>query len=254
MIKVLIIEDEIPARNKLKRFLAEVDATVDIVAELDSVEKSVAFLNQSPPVDLIFSDVELLDGRAFDIYARVPVRCPIIFTTAYDQFWMNAFETNGIEYLLKPFSRERFDKAWQKFRLLQKNSDGEVLRQLSQLLGQTPVANVFKKRFTAQTNNGIYFVDTENITFFSADEGVIWAFDTNGKKHLLAETTLKIVESQLNPADFFKINRGEILHRQHIEKVERYSKNALSVKVKGSVQTLLTSQSTTSAFRDWLEA
>ncbi len=254
MIKILIIEDEIPARNKLKRFLAEVDTAVDIVAELDSVEKSVAFLNQSPSVDLIFSDVELLDGRAFDIYARVPVRCPIIFTTAYDQFWMNAFETNGIEYLLKPFSRERFDKAWQKFRLLQKTSDSEVLRQLSQLLGQAPVANVFKKRFTAQTNNGIYFVDTENITYFSADEGVIWAFDTSGKKHLLAETTLKVVESQLHPDDFFKINRGEIIHRQHIEKVERYSKNALSVKVKGSTQPLLTSQSTTSSFRDWLEA
>ena len=109
MIKVVIIEDEIPARNKLKRFISELETPIEIVAEIDTVEKAVVFLKNSS-VDLIFSDIELLDGNAFEIYDQVNISCPVIFTTAYDQFWMNAFESNGIEYLLKPFSQSRFQK------------------------------------------------------------------------------------------------------------------------------------------------
>ena len=99
MIKILIIEDEIPARKKLKRFLEELDSTAKVIAEIDNVVSAVAFL-KSTSVDLIFSDIELLDGNAFEIYKEVSISCPIIFTTAYDQFWMNAFESNGIAYLL----------------------------------------------------------------------------------------------------------------------------------------------------------
>src|SRR5690606_41118398 len=111
MIKVLIIEDEIPARNKLKRFLNQQIESISIVAEIDTIESAIAFLTTNH-VDVIFSDIELLDGNAFEIYKQVQVQCPIIFTTAYDQFWMNAFESNGIDYLLKPFSQDRFQKAW----------------------------------------------------------------------------------------------------------------------------------------------
>ena len=121
MIRVLIIEDEIPARNKLKRFLKELDTKIEIVDEIDTVEAAINFLINKQ-VELIFSDIELLDGNAFEIYNKVSVNCPIIFTTAYNQFWMNAFESNGIEYLLKPFSKERFQKAWNKFLYLIKRN------------------------------------------------------------------------------------------------------------------------------------
>ena len=254
MIKILIIEDEIPARKKLKRFLEELDSTTKVVAEIDNVLSAIAFL-KSTSVDLIFSDIELLDGNAFEIYKEVSISCPIIFTTAYDQFWMDAFESNGIAYLLKPFSKERFKQAWDKF-LLFRNSPSEdniQLTKLSKLIEENFTKQSYKKRFTIHTNRGFFFIDIENITFFGANEGVIFAFDTTGKKHLLNEVTLKEIEEQVDPSDFFRINRSELISKQHIEKVERYNKNILAVKMKGSPNHLKTSQSNTAAFREWIE-
>lgn len=252
MIKVLLIEDEIPARKKILRFLNDVNESVEIVAEIDTIEKAISFLKNNQ-VDVIFSDIELLDGQAFEIYQQVQVNCPIIFTTAYDQFWMNAFETNGIEYLLKPFSFERFQKAWNKFLKFHKNQDNELVSKLSQLLKNTQASNSYKKRFAINTTNGFYFLDFKNITLFSADEGVIFAHDTLGKKHLLTENTLKTIENQLDSSEIFKINRGEIVVKSYIEKVERYSKNSLAVKIKGLYKHLIVSQSNTPIFKIWLE-
>lgn len=252
MIKALLIEDEIPARKKLIHFLNDVEETVEIVAEIDTVASAIAFLKEHQ-VDVIFSDIELLDGQAFEIYEQVQVKCPIIFTTAYNQFWMNAFETNGIEYLLKPFSFERFQKAWHKFLNLQQKTDNDLVSKLSQLLEKAQGTNPYKKRFTVNTSNGLYFVDTENISFFSAEEGVIFAYDTFGKKHLLNENTLLSIEKQLDSNAIFKINRAELVAKHYIEKIDRYSKNSLAIKVKGHEKHLVVSQKNTPPFRDWLE-
>src|SRR5690606_38173491 len=110
MIKVVIIEDEIPARKKLKRFLEQVNQSTEVIAEIGTVSEAIEFIKNENAIDLILSDIELQDGNAFEIYQEVNVLCPIIFTTAYNQFLMDAFESNGIEYLLKPFSLERFQK------------------------------------------------------------------------------------------------------------------------------------------------
>ncbi|MBA6154555.1 LytR/AlgR family response regulator transcription factor [Gelidibacter maritimus] len=261
MIRLLIIEDEIPARKKLKRFIAEIDTPIQIIAEIDTVESAVNFLRNNQ-VDLIFSDIELLDGNAFEIYHRVSVSCPIIFTTAYDQFWMDAFESNGIAYLLKPFSKDRFQKAWDKFLLFhaksvtgrnQESEENNWVANIKALLNQSIVDKSYKKRFSINTHQGIYFVETENIIFFAAREGVIFAYDTTGKQHMLTESTLKTIEEHLNPLDFFRINRSELVNKPHIEKIERYSKNTLAIKLKGYNNHLKTSQSNTAAFRDWVE-
>ncbi|WP_079241359.1 LytR/AlgR family response regulator transcription factor [Chryseobacterium indologenes] len=254
MIKVVIIEDEIPARNKLKRFISELETPIEIVAEIDTIEQAIVFLKNSS-VDLIFSDIELLDGNAFEIYDQVNISCPVIFTTAYDQFWMNAFESNGIEYLLKPFSQNRFQKAWDKFLLLRKapSESQQVLAKLQEMLNNKHTQKNYKKRFTVSSYQGLYFINTEEISFFGAEEGVVFAFDTAGKKHLLNESTLKEIEMQLNPSDFFRINRSELVHKNHIERIERYNKNTLSVQIKGQKDHLITSQSNTSTFRKWIE-
>ena len=254
MIKILIIEDEIPARKKLKRFIKELDSPTEILAELDTVQSAIEFLNHHQP-DIILSDIELLDGNAFEIYEQVSVTCPIIFTTAYDQFWMNAFEGNGIAYLLKPFSKERFNKAWDKFRLLKHSTAEEqnAIVNLTQLIQQNFPEKSYKKRFAINIHQGIYFLDTEAILFFEANEGVVFAYDCQGKKHLLSESTLKEIEEQLNPLHFYRINRGELIHKPYIEKIERYNKNTLAIKLKDYKTHLKTSQSQTAAFREWVE-
>lgn len=254
MIRILIIEDEIPARKKLKRFLDELTLQITIVAEMDNVISTVELLNTTK-VDLIFSDIELLDGNAFEIFQQVAISCPIIFTTAYDQFWINAFETNGIAYLLKPFSKERFINAWEKFLLFRKLPVDEMkqISDLAQLIEQKFLTQSYKKRFTVNTHRGIYFIDIETIAFFTANEGVIFAIDKTGKRHILNESTLKEIEDQLNPLEFFKINRSELISKQHVEKLERYTKNVLAVKMRGNNTYLKTSQSNTAAFREWIQ-
>lgn len=255
MKKIIIIEDEIPARNKLKRLIGELDTTTEIIAELDTVEQAVDFLRKQQ-ADVIFSDIELLDGNAFEIYKQVAVSCPIIFTTAYNQFWMDAFDGNGIAYLLKPFSKERFLKAWDKFILLGSSTavqEDTSLTSLTKLIEQTLKSTSYKKRFTVSNSQGFYFLETENIIFFEASEGVVFGYCVKGQKHLLSETTLKEIEKQLDPICFFRINRSELINKKYIEKIARYNKNSLAVKFYGSSKYLKTSQSHTAAFRDWVE-
>ena len=253
MINVLLLEDELPARKKMIRFLNELPETIRIVAEIDTVNEGIAFLRDNT-VDIIFSDIELLDGNAFEIFEQVPLSCPIIFTTAYDTYWVNAFETNGIAYLLKPFTMESFQKAWNKFLLFKKsNSDSNgLLTQLSRFLDQKTVKN-YKTRFTISTNKSIYFIDVATITFFEAEESVVFAHDSFRKKHLMNEGTLKEIEALLNPDDFFRINRSVLVQKKFIDQIERYSKNAYVIKLKGVEKQLITSQSNSAAFRAWVD-
>jgi DNA-binding LytR/AlgR family response regulator len=280
--KILIIEDELPARKKLKRFIQEISVEhqqeIEIIGELDRVETAIDFLQDHHP-DLIFSDIELLDGLAIEIFKVREVNCPVIFTTAYHQYWMEALEGNGIDYLLKPLSRERFEKAWLKFMKFsfhlpsvdqdspgpmspknqrdQENSSydnvHQKLLQLAAVLEERLGAPSFKKRITIQNHQGIFFLDTDTITFFQAHEGVIFAHDETGKKHLLNFSSLKEIEDQVNPQDFFKINRGELVGKIHIQRVERYNKNTVAIQVKGHPEWLKTSQNATSQFNDWLK-
>lgn len=254
MIKILIVEDEIPARKKLKRFLAELDTEFEVVAEIDSVSMGISFLKSSS-VDLIFSDIELLDGNAFEIYSQVSLSCPIIFTTAYDQFWMNAFDSNGIAYLLKPFSKERFQKAWDKFLIFGNapSDANKLLSSLTKIIEQNFAKQRSKMRFAVHDRKSIYFLDTESISFFEAGEGVVFAYDTTFKKHLLTESTLKEIEEQLNSAEFFRLNRKELIHKLHIEKIEYNTKNTLAIKLRGCQKYLLTSQNKTAPFRIWIK-
>jgi DNA-binding LytR/AlgR family response regulator len=253
MIKIFIIEDEIPARKKLRRYIESMEESIVIIAEIDTVSKAIEFLNHNSP-DMIFSDIELLDGNAFEIYRTVSLACPIIFTTAYDQFWMDAFDTNGIDYLLKPFTLDRFQKAWDKWRLLSSSSSENqtLITKITKIIDQNTALKSYKKRFTIQSQQSIYFLETQNVTYFEAKEGLVFAHDINGKRHVLTESTLKELEIHLDPSEFFKINRGEIVHKVYIEKIERYTKSTLSVKLRDVQRFFVTIQSCTGEFRRWI--
>lgn len=254
MIKILIIEDEIPARKKLKRFLEKQELPLTIAAEIDTVTSGITFLKNNS-VDLIFSDIELLDGNCFEIFSEVSLSCPVIFTTAYDNFWMNAFENNGVDYLLKPFSQERFQKSLDKFLMLRKSDSEDVnaIADLTRFIQHNFQQKQYRTRFTINHHRDIYFLETAEILFFEAREGIVLAHDKHRKKHLLSFSTLKEIEEQLNPVDFFRINRSELIHKPYIEKIERYNKNTYAVKLKGWETYLKTSQSNTALFREWIE-
>lgn len=257
---VLLIEDEAPAARQLTQYLAEAEPTATVVGVLKSIEKALAWFAQNPMPDLIFSDIELLDGNAFAIYDQVPVRCPIIFTTAYDQFLLQAFQGQGIAYLLKPFTAAQLQEALGKYHALRRSFapaagpgatlSAEVLAELSQALRQP---RSYKQRFTVRLRNSLYLLAVDDVTHLQAEEGVVFAIDKQGARHPLAGTLTEL-EKQLDPARFFRLNRSEVVSLAYIEKAEPYGKDRLAIKLKTSPDFLLTSAAHTAGFRKWLDA
>jgi len=254
MIKVVIIEDEAPARKKLKKHLERIDQSVSIVKEIETVEETKSFFESSCKIDLIFSDIELRDGNVFEAFEQQEVLVPIIFSTAYDQFWMSAFETNGIEYLLKPYSFSRFEKAWNKYILMKNsftNNQDDIIKKLDTYYrNQQESKPIYKEYIPVKSKSSIYFLKVEDITIIKADYGVVFAFDSSNKKHTLNQNSLKEIQDLFNPTIFFKINRSELVNRHYIEKIERYTKNTIAIHIKKHC--LKTSQATTAAFNSWI--
>jgi DNA-binding LytR/AlgR family response regulator len=254
MINVLVIEDEAPARRKLQRFIEDLDEEINILPYCETINDAVNFLQQNHQVHLILSDINLRDGSAFSIYKQVRNVPPIIFITAYNEYVLDAFETNGIGYLLKPYNAKQFKNAWDKFlRLRSLPADQSIiLAKLGSLLDRKDAA-VFKKRFSCTTGRGITFLQTDSIAYFLAEESVVFAIDSFNQKHLLSTDTLKDILQQLDPAQYYQINRSEIVNLQFIERLERYGKNSIAIKLKRIPVVLITSQSKTAAFRDWTQ-
>lgn len=254
MIKVVLIEDEAPARKKLKNYLEKTEELLVITKEIETVTEAIAFFQTSPEVDLIFSDIELRDGNVFEVYNQIKITAPIIFITAYDEFWMNAFETNGIEYLLKPYSFARFKKALDKYDSLKNNltvNNEDVFKKIDAYYqSKLDVQPVYKEYIPVKSNTGIYFLKVKDIVFIQADYGVVFAYDSINKKHVLNQTSLKEIQEIVNPANFFKINRSELVNRHYIEKIQRYSKNTVAIHAKSHI--LKTSQKNTASFNVWM--
>lgn len=253
--KILIIEDEPLAQKKITRLLTEVAENIDIVATITSNKELTEFLQRDPDIDVIFSDIELTDGPVFNTYQTLTPKCPIIFITAYNDYMMEAFDTTGIAYLLKPFNKVKLEKAWQKFINLQQLGNKEALPQLEDLLAKIskPDNNQTKlDRIAIKAVDNIYFLDVDNIVFVKADGGVICAFCKDNKRHYINESSLQSFEDKLNNDQFFRISRSELVHKQYVEKLERYCKNTYAVYLYGQTTPLKTSQSKTAEFSKWI--
>lgn len=252
---ILIIEDEPLAVKQLIGFIKEVNSEFVIKGELNSITSCFEWFQSNESPDLIFSDIELLDGNVFNFFDKKTVNCPVIFTTAYDQFFMKAFDGNGIAYLLKPFTKEAVEKAIIKVNNLKGNSPVSISPQILDLLQKSfhrePV-NSFKQRFTIKTSKGIFLLATNDIAFVKADGVLLYAFDYSNKKYPLTGT-LMATERQLNPDCFFKINRSDIVAIDAIEKIAPHIGDRLAVYVKGQKDFFVTSSTKTAAFRKWID-
>ncbi|MFT5619604.1 MAG: two-component system response regulator LytT [Arenicella sp.] len=254
--KILLLEDEQRAGEKLIRILSEINSDTEITWKRSVIE-GTAILRESNNFDLIFSDIELLDGNAFGIYETITPNCPIIFCTAYNKFYLQAFETNGIAYLLKPYTKEEVKKAWEKYQLLfqsdQEKTAGFPTELLSELKNQLlESTQSYKSRFTVKKANGVFLLKTSEVAYFQAQGDFVLAIDKLGKKHILNESLQKVAEA-VNPKQFLQINRSEILNIEAVASYENYTKNRLAIHLVNSVEILYTSNSRTPAFRVWVE-
>lgn len=252
--KILILEDEIPAYQKLTKCL---DSFFDVKISQDwarSITEAEKFLIKNT-YDFILSDIQLLDGISFDLFHKIKIDTPIIFCSAHDEYLFQAFNTNGIAYILKPYSQDDFDKAILKYQSLFKKGDYSSLdtaaiNALKSALQEEHTT--YKKRFVIKKASGIQLLNAIDISLITASGDFCFAYDKEGKRHTISQNLGSLFQ-QLNPKKFFKINRSEIVNIDFIEKIESHFKNRLLISIKNHKDKMMTSSSTTSDFRKWLE-
>ena len=243
--KVLIIEDEQLAAEKLAGYLKRHQPDVEIVAQLSSVAQVLEFFAAEPKaqlLDLIFSDVELTDGQVFTALEQLDLPCPVLFTTAYDQYWMQVFHYQAVDYLLKPFSYPRFAEAMLNFAQLKHKLQQPVVA----------AAPAYKKRFLLRKGQSLSILPVADILLIRAANGVLLATDKHNSVHILTEANLGDVETQLDPSEFFRLNRSDILHISSILQVEPYNKESVAVVLSCDKEPAISSKTRTALFRKWL--
>ena len=249
--RVVIIEDEPPASEKLSEFIERYDREIKIIARLESVKDSLIWFGENRSPDLVFSDIELLDGNVFNLFESGKVTCPIIFTTAYDKFWLQAFERNGIAYLLKPFGFEKFVAAMQKFETLKQtfvSAQSDFWREIQASFTEPK----YKERFVVKVRGGIRLLETRQIAYIKTQNEIPFAFDAAGDKFPLKENLTEL-EQILDPKIFFRLNRSEIVNLNFIERLEPDFHDRLVVKLRNSNAKLTSSTNRTANLRKWLE-
>jgi len=250
--KVVIIEDETLAAEKLADFIAQYNKEAEVVTVLDCIKSALTWFQENEMPDLVFSDIELLDGNVFKLFDHVDITCPIIFTTSYNQYLLDAFKVNGIAYLLKPFDYNSFSTAISKYKKLEANFkpiDNKFLKDLRSVISSD---KVYKKRFSVKTNKGIILINTNDIAYIKVINGMVHAFLKSGKKYVLNHSMSQL-EDVLDPNGFFRINRSEIINIDYIERLEPYFNDRLSIKVVDSNEKLITSTSRTPELRKWID-
>lgn len=229
--KVLIIEDEKPAVDKLRKMLFRYDPDIEVVETISTVEQSVKWLNNnSGGIDLLFMDIMLTDGMSFEIFEKCDVNVPIIFITAYNEYAIQAFKVNSIDYLLKPLEYNDLYRALEKMKSLRENlpAAGNSIQydELNRVLMQ--MSKVYKTRFMVKVGDHIRSVKAENIMMFYADGRTVYIITSKGKKYIV-DFKLESLESSLDPDLFFRPNRSVIININAIEDVVVYSNSRLRI-------------------------
>lgn len=218
--KVLIIEDEELASTTLQNMLRRIDAQIEITASLETVAAAVNWLQDHKP-DLIFMDIHLGDGESFDIFREVDVDSPVIFTTAYDQYTLQAFKHQGIDYLLKPFDEADVRAALQKLSNIRQTTPVPTP-------GLAPAAGRLRNRFMVKIGNLIKTIQMDEVAYFMASDKYLYMV-TKGQQRYIIEETISSLEPQLQPENFFRINRKFIISITAIKEMHRLPRNRVSI-------------------------
>jgi DNA-binding LytR/AlgR family response regulator len=253
MKKIVIIEDEEIAAGRLIKMVADLIPDASFLGPIDTISAAVEFLSTQPSPDLIFLDIQLADGLSFEIFRQVQVSSPVIFTTAFDEFAIRAFELNSIDYLLKPIEKPKLKASIEKFQTVseyyQSGRDKTLQEVIKNIL---PASPGFKRRFLVSRGDVLLPLGIEEIVCFMAEDKMVMLYTRDGKKYLV-NYTLDALENQLDPADFFRINRFCIIHSQAIVKVHSFFNYKLKVELHPHVSDdLVVSRSRSMAFKTWL--
>jgi DNA-binding LytR/AlgR family response regulator len=251
---VLVAEDEALAAERLVKMISDYDPSITISAQLDSVSEVIAFLKSGKTIDLMLLDIQLADGKCFEIFDTLFTDVPIIFTTAYDQYALKAFKLHSIDYLLKPVQKEELTASIDKFRRLKKNAvlTRENIQPLRELIEAKTIP--FKQRIVVKAGNKLQFRPAEEVAYFFADgKEAYMVTKKENRKHLVGYT-LEELEQLVNPDDFFRISRKFIVRADAIAEVKGTMTTRLEIRLNHSNDQLLTvSRERISEFKKWLD-
>ena len=254
--KAVIIEDENLVARELKNKIASVAPDINVIETLPSLKTARKWFMENAEPDLIFADIQLSDGASFEIFERYELKCPVIFTTAYDEFAVRAFKVNGVDYLLKPVDVTELKKAIDKSRNLveQKTKLPYMLQELMQVL-QTPSAGttMYKEKFVVKVRNNWIPVATKDIVCF-VRENLNYIFTLSGEKYIADFVTLEEIEELLDPKLFFRTNRQSIVQIDAIQSVKLHENQKLTLMTKPPLKMELdVSRDKAPAFKKWFE-
>jgi len=249
--KVLLIEDEILALEKMEGMLLDLDNHIEIIAMTRSIESSLEWFKSNPEPELIISDIQLLDGLCFDIFSTVKPNCPVIFTTAFDQYAIRAFEVLSLDYLLKPVQPDKLMLAIEKFKHLQHQSEPTNFSALLELMKNQTLT--YKSRFMVRFGQRIIAIQVQDIAYFFSENKLSFILTTDNKKYPL-DQPLHEVEHLLDPKIFFRINRQLIVKFTSIAEMHPYFKGRIKLNLRPEFhEELVVSSERTPDFKRWLE-
>ena len=249
--KAVIVEDELIAAQNLQRLIQQVDSDIEVIVVLQSVEESIEWFMLHPAPELVFMDIHLADGSSFSIFEKVEISCPIIFTTAYDEYALKAFEVNSIDYLLKPISLKNFERALSKFRSMvaAKDDNSELISHLLATFKQ--IKEAFKSNFLIPHKDKFIPLAVSKIACLYTENKMV-NIVTDDQQIYHIDSSLEDLGNQLNPALFFRANRQYIVSHNAIKDISIWFGSKISINLYVNVpDKIIVSKARVSEFKTW---
>lgn len=250
--KVVIVEDECAASDNLTYLLKQIDPTIEVLDILDSVKAAISYFSQPHQAELVFMDIHLSDGRSFEIFERVTITSPVIFTTAYDQYALQAFKVHSIDYLLKPIDPQELEAALVQFKT-QVHGNLGLNEQMERLLSLIKTRKrTYKSSYLVSRNDQMVPLRTNSIAYVYIDSSLV-KLVTHDKQTYLLDKNLEDMEFELDPDVFYRINRQFIINREAILNIQNYFNNKLLVNLSPpSRERAVVSKAKAAEFKQWL--
>lgn len=251
--KVLIIEDEVQAAQHLRRLLKSLEPDWQILDNLDTIKRSVQWLQRNEAPDIIFMDIQLADGISFSIFEQVVVKAPVIFTTAYDAYALKAFKVNSVDYILKPVDESELALALQKFKTWSGNANAAqaTLNHIQDAVKL--LTRKYKSRFVVKVGEHLRTIETVAIQYFYSQEKITFCVTADGRKHIL-DFTLEQLEEMTDPEEFFRVNRKYLISTKAISDIISYTNSRLKLVIPSSQDNdIIVARERVQDFKRWLD-
>lgn len=252
--KVLIVEDEAMAARRLTSLLEQLEPGIEIMAKLDSVKRVVKWLSDGNSPELIFLDIQLADGISFEIFEKVQVKAPVIFTTAFDEYAIKAFKVNSIDYLLKPIDPEELENALGKFKERTAVAEAQPAFDLGMIQkAMEMMTRNYKERFVVKIGEHIHTIATNDTAYFFSQEKATY-LQTLERNRFIIDYTLEQLETMVDPDRFFRINRKYLVSLEAVKDIVTYSNSRLRLILKHSDEMdAIVSRDKVQEFKRWLD-